>query len=122
MFSLGKSAFLLLILLQRLALKLPTVLQVGLQAPVLFYRSGVKELGQPDDGAAYNSFMSRDDSLRRIWAITDTSRDLHNLASALRVGPFFLVEAVSPRSLWMDGSRTDVFYMKPWPFSEILQV
>jgi len=123
--SLGKSVFLLLTLLSRLELKLPTVLQFSLQQPLLFYQNGVKELVLPGFGPAYASLMSWDLPLARIWALVDTNRHLHEPAPALTDGPFFVVEATSPRQTrfdWTSRFRTDNFYMKPWAFSEVLQV
>lgn len=122
--SSGKSIFLLCLLLQRLALKLPTILQIGLEDPILFYKNGVKQLGQPKSGAAYYAFLSWDHPFRRIWALVDTNRDLLEPSRALSTGPFFTVEATSPRHPrfdWVKNLRSATFYMKPWSFSEVLQ-
>jgi len=120
-FSSGKSIFLLLLLLlQRLALKLPTVLQVGFEEPILFHRNGVKQFGQSKSGAAYAAFLSWDHPFRRIWALVDSPEP----SRALRTGPFFIVEATSPHHShfnWMENLRTATFHMKPWSFSEVLQ-
>ena len=122
--SSGKSVFLLLILLGRLARRLPTILQIGREDPILFHKNGVKQLGRPNSGAAYVLLLSRGAPLRRIWALVDAARDLAEPAGALVTGPFFVVETTSPRHPrfnWAKGIRTETFYMKPWSFSEVLQ-
>jgi len=123
--SSGKSIFLLLLLLQRLALKLPTIVQISRWDPVLFYKNGVKQLGQPNSGAAYTAFLSWDHPFRRIWALVDTDRYLSGPSRALRTGPFFVVEVTPPyhpHFNWIRDLRSKTFYMKPWSFSEVLQV
>ena len=122
--SSGKSVFLLLLLLQRLALKLPTILQTGTEDPILFYKNGVKQLGQPNSGAAYAAFLSWDHPFRRIWALVNADEDLFEPSRALRTGPFFIVDSTPPHRPyfnWIINLRSKTFYMKPWSFSEVLQ-
>jgi len=62
---------------------------------------------------------------RRIWALVDSSPILPKPAPIFQdESPFFVVNAVSPRSEYLDwlnkvGPRR--FYMSPWSISEVLQ-
>lgn len=111
--------------MQRLALKLPTILQIENEDPVLFYKNGVKQFGQPNSGAAYAAFLSRDHPFRRIWALVDTNQYLPEPSPAISTGPFFVIEVTSrhqPHLGWVKNLRRETFYMKLWSFSEVLQV
>ena len=55
---LGKSIFLLWLLIRRLALHLPTVLQVTTGRVILFHEAGVSEFTDHDDHPAFDAFMS----------------------------------------------------------------
>lgn len=86
--------------LRRLALKLPTALQIG---------------------ATYN-FLKSADPLGRIWAL---NRQLLEPDLVFQEGPFFVLQASSPcpgRHDWTKRVRTQFFYVEPWAFAEVLQV
>jgi len=121
--SLGKSVFLLRLLLRRLALKLPTVLQIRSSYALLFHEGGVKEFQLGAYG--YNELESEMGPLGRIWALVDFNDDLIKPSSVFKDGPFFVVLAAPPRPSctdWARGRAFRFFYMKPWSFSEALQV
>ena len=122
---LGKSVFLLRILLRRLALKLPTVLQILPDYALLFHEGGVKDFAQIDGRLTYAELESGMAPLGRIWALVDSNDGIHAPAPMFRDGQFFVVQAGSPRPIhrdWTRGKRIRFFYAKPWSFSEVLQV
>jgi len=112
-------------LLQRLGLKLPTILQIDPSQALLFHQGGVKELVQFHRKEAYNQLGFYDDPLHRIWALVDFNDVLHTPAPVFRGGPFFVVQAASPRPTGREctrGLQVRFFYMQSWLFSEVLQV
>ena len=120
----GKSVFLLRIFLRRLALMLPTALQIDPDCALLFYQVGVKEFVQLSNGYVYAPLKPQDSPLGRIWALIDSNRGLHEPPAVFKEGPFFVVKASSPlpvRLEWTRGVRTKFLYMKLWSFSEVLQ-
>ena len=125
-FSSGKSVFLLRILLRRLLLKLPTVLQFRPNHALLFYEGGVREFANLEDDSTYSKLKPKD-RLGEIWVLVCTSGDLEDLEEPAPIftnHAFFVVHAASPGSEhheWTHYVRTQRFYMKPWSFSEVLQ-
>lgn len=123
----GKSLFLFRIFLRRLALKLPTVLQTKPTYVLLFDEDGVKEFTKPKDQAVYNPLGSGRNGACRIWALVDldSAQEFLEPALALQKGPFFVVAATSQHhkhSDWTKKVRIANFFMKPWSFTEVLQV
>jgi len=118
----GKSTFLLRILLRRLALKLPTALQIKPKYALLFHEGGVKEFSGLGDGPTYNPLKPAREhgAAGRIWVLVDSYEpDL-----AFTEGPFFILQAASPRPArhhWTRKVPVNFFYMKPWSFSEVIQ-
>ena len=85
----------------------------------------MKEFTQLHNMSPYSSLWGDDGHLGRIWALVDSNRDVQEPASIFRRGPFFVVQAASPRPMrrdWTKGIQSEDFYMKPWTFSEVLQV
>ena len=122
--SSGKSVFLLRMLIRRLALKLPTALQIGPNRGMLFHEGCVKEFKLLDDDTAYEKLWGDKDPLSRIWALVESNKNLREPAPIFQQGPFFAVQAASPRPerrKWTKTVRTKRFYMKPWPFLEVVQ-
>lgn len=97
--SLGISAFLLRVLLRRLAFRLPIALQISSNCALLFNGGGVKECihsVQPEpDGEA----------IGRSWALVDSDRRLLEPTRTFQAGPFFIVEASFPCCYVAAGSR-----------------
>ncbi|KAF9779874.1 hypothetical protein BJ322DRAFT_347597 [Thelephora terrestris] len=133
--GIGKSFFLLWLLLRRLALGLPTVLQYNESCAFLFNKDGLSaftHLCNPDVYSALNLSRHKDGT-GRIWALIDTNPKLPRPAGIFRCNsPFFIVNAVSPHSLhddsnhpnhsgWLSKLNSKTFYMEPWSFPEILQ-
>ena len=115
--------------MRRLMLELPTVFQAGAANPILFLEDRTYLLSQPDDPEWYKKLDSvfLGDRSRRIWALFDPSSSAPKPAGLLTStsSPFFVVEAASPRSGhndWHNKLGPKFFYMKPWRFSEIIQV
>ncbi|KAF9648091.1 hypothetical protein BDM02DRAFT_3187371 [Thelephora ganbajun] len=122
--GIGKSVFLLRILLRRLALKLPTALQIRPNHALLFCRGGVKEFSRLENRSVYHPLKSEHGPPGRIWVLVDSNRELHEPAPAFQEGFFFVVEVSSPRPSrheWIRGIRSMSFYMKSWSFMEVLQ-
>ncbi|KAF9645188.1 hypothetical protein BDM02DRAFT_3120617, partial [Thelephora ganbajun] len=94
--GIGKSVFLLRVLLRRLALKLPTALQIEPNCAQLFYQEGVKEFTHLEDGPRYTPLESKCDLPGRIWALVDSNRQLVEPAPVFQQGPFFVAEASPP--------------------------
>jgi hypothetical protein len=83
----------------------------------------VKEFVHLEDSAVYNALES-EGPLGRIWALVDANKTLCEPPLIFQRGPFFVVEASSPRPMnreWTEGISHKFFYMKGWPFSEVLQ-
>jgi hypothetical protein len=120
----GKTVFLILLLMQRLALGLPTVLQVERDYAVLFHERGTTRFLLLNSISAYMRLNSADSS-SRIWALVDSNNSLSDPAPMFHAGrPFFVVEAVPPRRPrfeWAKEVYFQHFYMKTWTFPEVLQ-
>jgi len=121
----GKSVFLVRTLLRRLALELPTALQIYPDHALLFYQGGVKEFVHLYSRAMYNCLSPEGGTLARIWALVDSGQELKEPSPVFKGDPFFVVETLSScptRSEWTRRIRCEPFYMKQWAFSEVLQV
>ena len=109
--------------MRRLALRLPTVFHFQNSRALLFDDNGVWELTALDDGDPYLPLYVEPDAWsQRIWALVDLG--LEEPAWIFQRPPFFVVNAVSPRSehlKWLRKLPTEYFYMNPWSDSEILQ-
>ena len=120
----GKSVFLLLLLLRRLAAGLPTALQINSTYALLFYYGGVVNFTRLSEAAAYSS-LDAPNPAARIWTLVDSSNDLLKPTGAFSTsGPFYVVAAASPRAdriAWTSKVQRYFFYMKPWSFSEFIQ-
>jgi hypothetical protein len=121
---LGKSVFLILLLLRRLALGLPTGLKMDSHYSLLFWEGGVLEFRETAT-IAYTTLRGTPDPLSRIWVLVDSKKDLSRPTgpSFSDPGPFFVVVAASPRDRFQLVKKTIncSFIMKPWTFSEVLQ-
>ena len=121
--------FLLRLLMRRLMLRLPTVFQPGATNPILFHEGGTSEFSRLSDPERYKElvFPFPGDHSRRVWALFDPSPDAPQPAGLLTStsSPFFIVQAASPRSGYNDWHNKlcpEIFYMKPWRFSELILV
>ena len=111
--------FLLWLLMRRLALGLPTVLQLNHNPPLLFHEHGVCRFTHPKD--KLGSEVSFPD---KIWVLVDSNRYAAEPATVFQSDIFFVIETVpfsAPYLQWMDGRAACHFFMKPWTFSEVLQ-
>jgi len=109
-----------------MALGLPTALQINPDGALLFHKGGVEEFGHINDAGPYMSLWSEDKSLHdRIWVLVDSNKQLQKPSPVFVDSPFFVVEAASPRperQEWVRSLRNKCFFMRPWSFSEVLQV
>ena len=112
--------------MRRLALKLPTALQIHSSYAILFHEGGVSEFKDPENRPCYRSLaLLSKNSSSRIWALVDPNADLlEPLSTPKHASPFFVVDAASPRSehfKWLKKDSHDYFYMRLWSDSEVLQ-
>ena len=106
--------------MRRLALRLPTVLQLEGPDPFLFHEGGVSKLTDLQ-GYCYQRKLKQDDKSNRIWALVASPEPANIFKSS---SPFFVVLVACPLSnhqRWLNKIRYRVFYMKPWSISEVLQ-
>jgi len=123
---LGKSIFLLWLLMHRLAHRLPTALQIHHSYAILFHEDGVSQFLAPDDKLRYPGLrFEPEDRSKRIWALVDTNQSLLEPADIFKNSPsFFIVNSVSPRAKytdWIGKLSYQKFYVNPWSVMEILQ-
>lgn len=111
--------------MRRLALELPTALQVEKDHAILFHGRGTSRFLLHDSSFSYMRLKFPPHDSGRIWALVDSNQDLFEPAPVFRKGkPFFVVEAASPRLPrleWVKKVISRSFYMKTWDLSEILQ-
>jgi len=123
----GKSMFLLWLLMRRLALRLPTALQLNASYAILFHECGVSRF--PLDSLDYDDYrgLKLPPGARpgRIWALIDSNLTLPKPADVfIHNSPFSVVNAASPTSDnlgWLEKTRYEKFYMNPWSVSEVIQ-
>ena len=115
------------LLLHRLALRLPTALQVKNSYAILFHEGGVSEFADLDNHLIYGALKPPPggDPRRKVWALVNTNKFLSDPADIFKDHEiFFVVDATSPRSEhlgWLNKINHQKFYMKPWSLSEIIQ-
>jgi len=109
--------------MQRLALRLPTALQLREGHAILFHEGGTSRFLDLKDDTAYARLAS-DKPSGRIWVLVDSSQVLSEPAQLFCAGkPFFFVGAASRQSRfeWAKKVGHQHFYMKTWALSEVLQ-
>jgi hypothetical protein len=120
----GKTVFLAWLLIRRLALKLPTALQINSNKAFLFYEGGTFTFQDLQSTDEYLQLQFSNPS-SKIWVLVDSSNALSKPAPAFCMAHrFFVVEAAS-REILLKWAKKVVFIqfcMKTWSFSEILQV
>ena len=124
--SSGKSVFLMWLLVRRLALGLPTVLQVREDYAVLFHEGGTSIFLELNNIVPYLGLQPPSGTPRKIWALVDSNRFLSEPAIIFKgYRTFFTIEAVSPHQphdvKWTWRMPSSCFYMKMWDFSEVIQ-
>ena len=111
------------LLIRRLALGLPTALQINQDCALLFHEGGVCQFTDLENKEAYSPLVSSGPG--RIWALVDSNQDLVKPTGVFNTGGlFFVVQAAAPllpRLQWLKAVNSQSFYMKRWTFSEILQ-
>ena len=111
--------------MRRLALGLPTVLQVEPQYALFFHRGGTSQLSTLEEHIAYWPLYFGTDVCKRVWALVDSNDSLEKPAPIFRYGrPFFVVETLSPRPTrfeWTKKVAWRYFFMKTWTLSEVRQ-
>jgi len=98
---------------------------MGPHYSLLFWEGGVLKFGRKATKIDYTTLEGTDDPLSRIWVLVDSNQHLvHPSEPFSDCGPFFVVVAVSPcnRFHWSKKAISFSFFMKPWTFSEVLQV
>jgi len=121
--SSGKSVLLIWFFMCRLALRLPTVLQVEEDEVLLFYEGGALQLLHPDKPNSYQGLSFLHSSPSKIWALVDSNPRLPNPSPLFSsCGPFFVLYARSPpepdfvwRIKWV------CFCVRLWALPEIIQ-
>jgi hypothetical protein len=113
--------------MRRLALGLPTALQLREHCVVLFHESGTSQFLNPENDSRYLGLkFPNTDCSKRIWALVDANQALTKPVGIFCYRkPFFVVEAVSPRQElleWAKKVHSLHYYMKPWTSLEIRQV
>lgn len=92
---------------------------------LLFHKGGVSKFRTLDESLSFAKWRTPPHSLAKIWAFIDSNNRLSQPALIFRMkGPFFVVEAVSPRPHrldWVSKVYFERFYMKTWTFSEVLK-
>lgn len=111
----------------RLALRLPTALQIEASYAILFHEGGVSQFTNLDDHCSYCALdFPPEEHLRRIWVLIDFNQNLPKIPNIFRYSrPFFAVCTVSPdphRHRWLEKVGYKWFYMKPWSILEVVQV
>ena len=115
------------LLLHRLALRLPTALQVKNSYAILFHEGGVSEFADLDNHLIYGALKPPPggDPRRKVWALVNTNKFLSDPADIFKDhGTFFVVNVTSPHPEhleWLSQIDYEDFYMKPWSLSEIIQ-
>lgn len=112
--------------MRRLVRKIPTALQVSSDYAILFHEGGTLKFGNLTDVIPYLELSSPLESRDRIWALVDLNKPgfFQPATIFVKSRPFFTVAAVSPhqkRHDWTSEVDTQVFCMKSWSFSEVLQ-
>jgi len=124
----GKSVFLIWLLMERLALGLPTALQTERNVALLFHDGGVTKFQNLDDPIhCEGSRFPTSSPAGRIWVLVDSNQRLFEPVPIflMRGGPFFVVEAASPceeRLDWANKVLAELFHMETWSFTEVLQL
>lgn len=122
---LGKSVFLLWLLMRRLALGLPTVFQYRANHAILFHQGGTRSFRHLDDLSPYRGLKVPPLNHGRVWALIDSCwLDPAPAPVFQNSVPFFTVEAASPHKRyleWTEDVAYRLFYMKTWDFSEVVQ-
>jgi len=111
--------------MHRLALRLPTILQVSTSHAILFHVGGAFELTRLDNLALYDElFFSADRRSSRIWALVDSNPNLPEPAGIFKYNtPFFVVNAVShgcENPEWSKKISHERFYMNSWSIPKVL--
>ena len=112
--------------MRRLALGLPTALQIDESYAILFHEKGVSELTVLVNNIRYRTLKPPPKCYsRRIWVLIDSNPHLPKPANIFTyTSPFFVVNAVSPCSPgvdWLDKVGHDTFFMNPWFDFEVIQ-
>ena len=111
------------LLIRRLALGLPTALQISRDYALMFHEGGVCQFTDLENDKAYDSLMSPGPG--RIWTLVDSNQDLAKPTGVFSTGRvFFVVQAASPRPQrvqWLERVDSQYFYMKGWSLSEVIQ-
>ena len=118
----GKTVFLTWLLMRRLALKLPTVLQVNEHRAILFHEGGTSQFLDLEDTEAYAG-LRFDEPSSRIWVLI-YSNQVSEPAPIFHAGrSFFIIQAASRyRDFhWARKVCFEYFCMKTWPLSEVLR-
>ena len=109
--------------MRRLALQLPTILQVERDVVLIFHGGGVHEFAYPESVVVYASLQSAPP--RKIWALVDSNTRLKEPPGMFTDwSPCFVIQAASPhpdRVGWANKVCGSPFYMERWSFSEVLQ-
>jgi hypothetical protein len=97
--------FLCWLLIRRLALGLPTALQLDNPYALIFHQGGVSKFGNPSDPLAYHALaFPYGEHPKRIWALIDTDSWRREPADVFNCdGPFFVVNTTMFISTTLDG-------------------
>jgi len=113
--------------MRRLALGLPTVLQVDSSYAILFHDCGIFSLKHSVDYHDYSELKFPPEARPgRIWALVDSNPAPSGAATNIFKPclSFFVVDTASPTSDhlgWHEKTSYEKFYMKPWSIAEVIQ-
>ncbi len=119
----GKTIFLIWILVRRLTLRLPTVLQIRPHQALLFHENGISVFQDLIDNGTYLGLKFANPR-SKIWVLVDSNNILDKPTGVFRMGrPFFVLQVASRGDPfeWAKKVYFDRFYMKTWTLSEVLQ-
>jgi len=111
--------FLIWLLMCRLVLRLPTILQVEKDKVLLFHEGGVLRFLHPDKPCAGLEFPRS--SPCKIWALVDSSPRLPNPAPMLSHGLFVVYTIHPPVPSFVSRVLPGTFCMKMWSLPETIQ-
>ncbi|KAF6750792.1 hypothetical protein DFP72DRAFT_817259 [Ephemerocybe angulata] len=114
--GIGKSIFLLYLLLHRLEQKLPTAIQFAADRYTIFDEKGASSVLSGED-------LGEDERLSKCWALTDSNMNLTTPSGSFLSTPEFLIQMALPGSQrWVKQTSACVIVSKPPSSFEIAAI
>lgn len=120
--GIGKTAWLIIVLILRLIAGLPTILQLRPNRLYYFDDSGVHQLKYT---SSTDAFEFRTQFAPSTWCLVDANIDVQTVPSFIRDLRLFIVQTSPPRAervQWHKKQSTPVlfYFLKPWTLSELI--